>query len=302
MEQLEQCPCCHSKQLKPDGVVSDFFLTNESFHLSKCADCGFVFTNPRPDITEIGKYYQTENYISHHSSNTSLFHRLYRLIRDYMFGKKMNYIRAYFKKPWQKVSLMDYGAASGDFLAYCKSQNIEKTIGIEQDTSCRKAADEIHGIQLQTPEELSLLPQNSLDVITLWHVLEHIHNADEVISMFHKILNEEGVLVIAVPNINSLDRKIYSNYWAAYDVPRHIYHFNTATISVLLKRLGFTLAGKHALPFDAYYISLHSEWLKKSNSFISILRAVKNGFLSNWSARKTGEYSSLVYVFKKTKK
>ncbi len=301
MEQLEQCPCCQSKQITPGDTISDFFLTNESFHLSKCLNCSFEFTNPRPSIKEIGRYYQSENYISHHSTNTSLFHQLYRLIRNYMFGKKMGYIRTYFRKPYNEISLMDYGAASGDFLAYCIAQNIKKTIGIEQDASCRKAAADTHGIPLKSPEELGALPQNSLDVITLWHVLEHIHNVDEVIALFHKLLDENGILAIAVPNINCLDRKIYGSYWAAYDVPRHIYHFNTTTISILMQRLGFTLVGKHALPFDAYYISLHSEWLKKTGSFLAVLRALKNGFLSNQDARKTGEYSSLVYVFKKAK-
>ena len=301
MEQLEQCPCCQSKQIKSGDTISDFFLTNESFRLSKCLNCSFEFTHPRPSIKEIGRYYQSENYISHHSTNTSLFHQLYRLIRNYMFGKKMRYIRTYFKKQYNEISLMDYGAASGDFLAYCKTQHFKTLAGIEQDASCRKAAADIHGIPLKSPEALEALPQNSFDVITLWHVLEHIHNVDEVIALFHKLLDENGILVIAVPNINSLDRKIYGKYWAAYDVPRHLYHFNASTISILLQRLGFTLVGKHALPFDAYYISLHSEWLKKSNALMAFLRAIKNGFRSNFSAQKTGDYSSLVYVFKKSK-
>jgi len=299
VEQLAQCPCCKSEKLVPHGKLKDYYVSKQSFTLSKCSDCGFVFTNPRPDMQEIGKYYQSDAYMSHHSSNTSLFHRLYRAIRNYMYNKKMSYIKQHLTESLKNSALLDYGAASGDFLAYCATQHIKQLAGVEQDAGCREAALMQYGIALKAVPELATLEKESFNVITLWHVLEHVHNVDEVVSTFFQLLKDKGLLVVSVPNINSLDWCIYGDYWSAYDVPRHIYHFNTSTITVLMKRLGFTLEKTYPLPFDAYYISLHSEWYMQSNKLMAVLRAIKNGFLSNWDAHKTGEYSSLVYIFRK---
>lgn len=299
MENIEKCPCCLSSNILENGLLKDYYVSKESFQLSKCGDCGFVFTNPRPDINEVGKYYQSEQYMSHNTSSSSLFHKLYRLVRDYMYKKKVNRISSHLNRNIQSSTFLDYGAASGDFLSYCISQGVTQVSGVEPDAVCRKLALDRHGVFLKAPGELSDFPDASFDVITLWHVLEHIHNLDEVIQVFHRLLNESGVLIISVPNVDSLDCTIYKEYWSAYDVPRHLYHFNKNTINTLMNRLGFELETTYPLIFDSYYISLHSEWYMKSGKIIAILKAIKNGFLSNWSARKTGNYSSLIYVFRK---
>ncbi len=302
MENLEQCPCCLSNDISTHGELKDYYVSQETFQTCKCNNCGFVFTNPRPDINEIGKYYQSEQYMSHNSNSTSIFHKIYRVIRNYMYNKKLSRISKHLAKNMQSISLMDYGAASGDFLGYCASNGMKELSGVEPDAVCRRIALEQHGVFLKSVEELAAFEMQSFDVITLWHVLEHIHNLDETIQTFHKLLNENGRLVISVPNVNSFDREIYKEYWSAYDVPRHLYHFNVETISILMKRLGFELSGKYSLPFDAYYISLHSEWYMKTPKFRAMFNAVKNGFRSNWSAGKTGNYSSVMYVFEKKDK
>ncbi len=299
MENLQQCPCCLSNDISANGNLKDYYVSQESFSTAKCNNCGFVFTNPRPDINEIGKYYQSANYMSHHTSSTSFFHKLYRLVRNHMYNKKMDRIASHLNRNIQSSTFLDYGAASGDFLSFCISQGVTQVSGVEQDATCRKIALDQHGVFLKAPEELTNFPDASFDVITLWHVLEHVHNLDAVILGFHKLLNEKGILVISVPNVDALDRVIYQEYWSAYDVPRHLYHFNKKTISTLMDRLGFKLENTYPLIFDSYYISLHSEWYKKSGKIAAILKAIKNGFLSNWSARKTGNYSSLIYVFTK---
>lgn len=299
MENIELCPCCVSNDISSNGQLKDYYVSGETFSTSKCNNCGFVFTNPRPDINEIGKYYQSANYTSHHASDTSLFHKLYRLVRNYMYNKKMSRIASHLNRNIQASAFLDYGAASGDFLSYCISVGITQVSGVEQDAVCRKIALDQHGVFLKSPREMADFKEASFDVITLWHVLEHIHNLDEMIQHFHHLLNENGILVISVPNVDALDRVMYEEYWSAYDVPRHLYHFNKKTISTLMSRLGFKLENTYPLIFDSYYISLHSEWYKKSGKIAAILKAIKNGFLSNWSARKTGNYSSLIYVFTK---
>lgn len=299
MEKLNQCPCCLSDHLSAHGKLKDYYVSQEVFGISKCQFCGFEFTNPRPDMQEIGKYYQSANYMSHNTGNTSVFHRLYRLVRNYMYNKKWKNMQQHINTDKKHISLLDYGAASGDFLSYCTSIGIEQTTGIEQDAACRKAAKDTYGFDLKPETELSHLMPAQYDVITLWHVLEHVHTLEETILSFHQLLKKKGVLVISVPNVHSKDREIYQEYWSAYDVPRHLYHFNTETITTLMNRLGFQLSGNYPLIFDAYYISLHSEWYKKTNRLLSIVKAVINGFLSNRAAAKTGNYSSVMYVFTK---
>jgi 2-polyprenyl-3-methyl-5-hydroxy-6-metoxy-1,4-benzoquinol methylase len=299
LENIIKCPCCLSVNVLANGQLTDYYVSNESFQLSRCQDCGFVYTNPRPDTNEIGKYYQSADYMSHNTSSTSLFHKLYRLVRNYMYKKKLSRISAHLNRNIQASTILDYGAASGDFLSYCISRGVTQVSGVEPDATCRKIALEQHGVFLKSEKELPDFKDAAFDVITLWHVLEHVHNLDETIRNFYDKLNEKGVLVISVPNIDALDCKIYKEYWSAYDVPRHLYHFNTKTISTLMDRHGFKLDKTYPLMFDSYYISLHSEWYMKTGKLSAILRALKNGFLSNFSARKTNNYSSLIYIFTK---
>lgn len=299
MEQLEKCPCCHSEKITSSAKIKDYAVSDETFYLSKCEDCSFVFTNPRPDINEIGRYYQSENYTPHHTSNKSLFYRIYRFIRSYMFTKKMGYIRQHLTRKPEDIALLDYGAASGEFLNFCSAQNMHQLVGVEQDATCRQDALAHYGISIESVSEFSTIEPDAFNVITLWHVLEHIHNLDETVNQFYELLKKDGLLVVSVPNYNSLDRTIYGDYWAAYDVPRHLYHFKISTISLLMKRLGFVLEKAYPMPFDAYYIALYSEQYKRTNKLLAIFKAILAGYKSNKAAQKTGEYSSLTYVFRK---
>ena len=299
MEELKKCPCCATSNFNQYAAIKDYSVTQKVFKLSSCSNCGFIFTNPRPDAQEIGPYYASANYVPHHSGGFSLFHFLYRIIRKIMYKKKLKRIEHNISTPLAQLSLLDYGAASGEFLQYCQTQNIHNTIGIEPDETCRKTAENQYKLSLKPVAEIKKIPTASLEVITLWHVLEHIHDLEETVTIFSQLLKKDGILVISVPNNKCLDRAIYGDYWAAYDVPRHLYHFNTSAITTLMSRFGFSLENKYAMPFDAYYIALHSEWYKKAGKINAIFNAIKNGWLSNQSAKNTGEYSSLMYVFKK---
>ncbi|HND46760.1 MAG TPA: class I SAM-dependent methyltransferase [Chitinophagales bacterium] len=298
MEELQACPCCTSKNFKHNIEVKDYYVSQETFSIALCNDCGFQFTNPRPEVDKIGKYYDSVNYISHHSNNDSLFHKAYRFIRNIMTKKKLNTLRQYVHKESADLSLLDYGAASGDFLAACQLNNITKVIGIEQDETCRNNAKLNYNLDIKSPKELMDIQAESVDIITLWHVLEHVHNIDETLLHFHRILDKNGVLAISVPNIISYDSIYYKQFWSAIDVPRHIYHFEPKTIEILMQRLGFQLMGTMKMPFDSYYISLHSEYYQKRSGIMAIIRAIVIGFISNWKARKTNNYSSLTYFFK----
>ncbi|MBX7261093.1 MAG: class I SAM-dependent methyltransferase, partial [Chitinophagales bacterium] len=164
--------------------------------------------------------------------------------------------------------------------------------------TCRNNAKLNYNLDIKSPKELMDIQAESVDIITLWHVLEHVHNIDETLLHFHRILDKNGVLAISVPNIISYDSIYYKQFWSAIDVPRHIYHFEPKTIEILMQRLGFQLMGTMKMPFDSYYISLHSEYYQKRSGIMAIIRAIVIGFISNWKARKTNNYSSLTYFFK----
>lgn len=299
MEQLQSCPCCTSRNLSKKSEIKDYFLSRELFQIDICNECGFQFTNPRPDQNEIGKYYKSDNYISHNSNNTSLFHQLYRFIRTLMTKKKIQTLLRFTNKNINAISLLDYGAASGNFLEACKANQIQHLQGIEQDADCRQFAKQNFQLELKTPEDIGTINNESVDVITLWHVLEHIHNLEECILHFKRILTKDGILAIAVPNINSADAKYYKNYWAALDVPRHLYHFETKTLKTLMERLGFKIVGNMTMPFDSFYISLHSEIYKKQPFIIAAIKAIFVGLYSNLKAKNTNNYSSITLIFKK---
>ena len=293
MENLENCPLCDEKTFQEFIQCTDFSISRETFHLVKCTSCGFVFTNPRPATSEIGRYYNSDIYISHHSDKKGLIPWVYRKIRDIQFVNKTNIIKRYFKT---SVSVLDIGCGTGDFLKYCNTLGWV-TAGVEPDTDAREQANKKH----IPVHDLGFLKQTyeKYDVITLWHVLEHVHKLQGRMKELSHLLNDNGIIIIAVPNPNSPDAIHYKNYWAAYDVPRHLLHFTKDSMTLLFKKHNFKLIDIFPMKYDAYYVSIKSEEYKSKNFFLNLINGVINGWHSNYTARKNKEYSSLIYVFKK---
>lgn len=289
-EKVEHCPVCHSSNFTSHIICEDYTVSHESFAIMKCTNCNFLLTSPRPDITDIGKYYESKDYISHTDSSTNLTHLLYKVARNFTLRTKERLLNNYS----HKKRLLDYGCGTGDFLVHMNKSGW-KTTGIEPNSSARSIAQ---SKDLAIYESLeTLVPDKKFHMITLWHVLEHIHHLEQTILSIKKLLAKEGKLVIAVPNHESLDRQIYQEHWAAYDVPRHLYHFNQLTINDLLKYQGFTLEATIPMKLDAYYVSLLSERYKTGKT--NYLRAFINGWKSNrWASKNNNNYSSLIYIFK----
>ncbi len=293
MEILNKCPLCNNNSLSEFIQCDDYSISKETFTIVKCNTCSYCFTNPRPGINEIGSYYQSDIYISHHANKTGFIPWIYRNIRDKQFVNKTNLIKEFSTK---NISLLDIGCGTGDFLQYCKSLgwNVK---GVEPDEDARKQANS----KQISVDSLSFLESTSekYDVITMWHVLEHVHNLDERLQQLSSLIKDDGVIIIAVPNLNSWDAKYYKKFWAAYDVPRHISHFSIATISHLFKNHKFNLLKIVPMKFDAFYVSIKSEEYKKKSFIMNLISGTINGLKSNLDAVKTKEYSSLIYVFKK---
>jgi 2-polyprenyl-3-methyl-5-hydroxy-6-metoxy-1,4-benzoquinol methylase len=290
METLKNCPVCNSSIFTDYLEVEDYFLSHEVFSLQKCNSCGFVFTNPRPLENDLSRYYQSEEYISHSSSSESITDKIYYSVRNYAIKKKFNLINKHFKS----CKILDIGCGTGEFLNYFKAKGWDTT-GIEPNETARKTAIEKYGLKVHLENQLDKFKKSSFEVITMWHVLEHVPDLNFRIEQLKSLIKENGVLIIAVPNIDSKDSKTYGKYWAALDVPRHLYHFNQSTIKKLFEKFGFELKESLPMKFDAFYISLISEKYKtgKSNYAKTIFNGLKSNF---YGASHKNNYSSNIYI------
>ena len=277
-------------------TVTDHSVSKETFQLIYNNEFEMLETYPRPTPDELPRYYQSEDYISHTDSKRNLFEKVYQFVKSITLNRKLKLIESL---ATDSKKLLDFGCGTGDFLAKSKSGGWE-VVGIEPNAQARKIANEKTGNCVFEAEKLSSLPDNSFDVITLWHVLEHLPNLEEQLSIFENLLSLEGTLIIAVPNFKSYDAEYYKSFWAGYDVPRHLWHFSKNAISKLADRTSMEVVKILPMKFDSYYVSLLSE--KYKNGFMNPFVAFWIGWRSNMKAKSSNEYSSLIYIIKKGKK
>lgn len=289
MVNLSECPVCSGTQFSSFLQCTDHTVSQESFSIVRCTGCGFLMTNPRPDNADLGRYYKSEQYISHSNTSKGWVNRVYKIARSFTLAQKYKLVKPYASEN----GLLDIGCGTGAFLDYCaeKGLNVE---GVEPDEDARKFAQSEYGFQLKTEDALDEWPDAQFSAITMWHVLEHVPNLSERIAQLKRLLSARGRIFVAVPNHTSADAHHYRQYWAAYDVPRHLWHFSPATIRTLFNKHGFVLERTLPMKLDAYYVSLLSERYKNGNA----LGAFWQGFRSNWLAGND-KWSSQIYVFKK---
>lgn len=294
-ERLEKCPVCGKTEFRNKLVVEDRTVSHESFAVVECVACGFQFTNPRPGPNDIGRYYESAAYVSHNSGAAGLVNQVYRLARVFTMRSKVRLLGRYAP---QRGRVLDYGCGTGHFLAAARGAGWQ-IAGLEPNAAARAAAAQRVGQPIGAPEDLATLAEGSFDAITLWHVLEHVHALNDTLAQLVRLLRPGGVLLIAVPNAASFDAQHYGARWAAYDVPRHLYHFVPATMARLLKKHQLALRATLPMPLDAYYVSLLSEPTEGGAG--RLLRALRLGYASNRAAaRYEGQYSSLLYVAGRT--
>jgi SAM-dependent methyltransferase len=292
-ERLEKCPVCGKTEFRNKLVVEDKSVSKESFAIQQCETCSFQFTNPRPDAAHIGRYYESEEYVSHNSGAGGVINRAYKVARYFTMRRKV----ALVNQRASKGRLLDYGCGTGHFLAAAKADGWQ-VAGWEPNARAREEATERVGQPIGTESLVQYQPA-SFDAITLWHVLEHVHTLNETLAQLISLLKPDGTLVIAVPNVDSLDAQHYRQDWAAYDVPRHLYHFSPKTMTQLLKKHKMQVVEVLPMPLDAYYVSMLSEKhrAERGGGMLTVLKA---GYKSNqYAAQHEGQYSSLIYVVRK---
>jgi SAM-dependent methyltransferase len=290
MLKIDRCPVCEGPSFSPYLSCTDHTVSAEVFPIVKCDSCGFLFTNPIPDLSDLGRYYKAESYVSHTSSSRGLINFLYQRVRRITLKRKVRLIQRIAKGS----AVLDFGCGTGHFLGALKQHNFTVT-GIEPDPDARQMAEKLNGIQALDRDALTQL-EPGFSVITLWHVLEHLPDLNGDLNRIIRLLGKDGVLLIAVPNPSSYDALFYEKFWAGYDVPRHLYHFNPALLRRLLEQHGMVCVETLPMPFDAYYVSMLSEKHRGGG----VLKGFWRGFLSNRNARKnTDQWSSQIYIFKR---
>jgi len=294
LEKLKTCPSCGSESLNPSLSVKDYSISKETFQLVDCGACGLRFTNPRPVGSDLSKYYEAEHYISHSNTSATLQDRLYKLARKWALGKKYRIIHSL--QPNGRV--LDLGCGTGEFLAHLMSRGY-LVQGVEPSTQAR--AQVIANFSIPVVPSIELVPaQEQFQVVTLWHVLEHLQDLRGTFKRLFALLADRGLLVIAVPDRGSWDCMHYGTHWAAWDVPRHLTHFRQEDVKTLLHQHGFQLVETKRMWMDAPYIALLSEtYLGASKPWALLVGTVK-GLWSNVSSVFSGRpTSSTLYIARK---
>lgn len=293
-ELVKVCPVCNGTSFKNEIQCEDYTYSHQQFTIQQCMTCQLLLTNPRPDQNTIGDYYKSEEYISHTGKTNTLFDWIYLKARRYTVQWKYNLINS--RK--EKGAILDYGCGTGAFIHHMAKKNWE-AVGIEPSDTARTRAEQLPAKKtLLLYKKLGDIPEKKFDVITLWHVLEHIPNPDQLIGSLKQKLNKNGLIFVAVPNHKSHDAQHYRNHWAAYDVPRHFWHFSQSNIRKLFDHNKLNLKEVLPMELDAYYVSLLSEKYKNkgTHNLVTPIKALLTGYRSNAKAKKTSNYSSLIYI------
>jgi len=308
MDEITKSPL-NSQSLEVLFQCKDYAVSQEEFSILQDKEAELLITSPQPAGGNLHKYYESADYISHTDSKKTVIDQMYQWVKRRALNSKVNLID---RLAQEKGNLMDIGCGTGDFLVACK-KNGWNTTGIEPSENARKlgleklessSGQNTNGSIFQDIKEYRNTVEKDkvetkFDVITLWHVLEHVPVITEYVKELHNLLADNGTLVLAVPNHKSYDAKIYGKFWAAYDVPRHLWHFSKRSISLLFSQVQMEIIEIRPMKWDAFYVSLLSE--KYKNGKVNYLLAFYNGLVSNRNGKATGEYSSLIYVLKKKK-
>jgi len=293
--QIDTCPVCGSKNVTKAFSCTDYYATNEAFGLGKCSSCGFLFTQDFPSGDSIDRYYDTKDYVSHSNTKKGIVNKLYHIVRNRMMNKKAAIVEAHTRTSsrW----LLDIGCGTGYFLSHMSKRGWSVK-GIEKNKEAREFTHRNFGIISNAPEKMNDFEEFTFGVITLWHSLEHLEKLNETLSKINKLLVENGTVIIAVPNAASADAAYYKEQWAAYDVPRHLWHFTPDTMNIIANKNGFGIEKMYPMPFDAFYVSMLSEKYKKNS--LAFIKGILIGIKCYLKASNNVKLSSsVIYVLRK---
>jgi 2-polyprenyl-3-methyl-5-hydroxy-6-metoxy-1,4-benzoquinol methylase len=293
MVDIFECPICKSRDLQKFTQCKDYTVSHETFQIDLCQKCALGITTPRPDTNRLSEYYQSEEYISHSGKSSGGIGFLYKLARSF----SLNWKKKLIQKHNPIGSILDFGCGTGEFLNTMHETGWEVT-GVEPSDSARLKSEIL--IKQKTYNSLEAINEKKFDVITAWHVVEHVPDLTETFLNLKSLLKKDGTIFIAVPNYQSPDAALYKEHWAGYDVPRHLWHFSKKSMGVMMNSMGLKLIDTIPMKLDAYYVSMLSEKYRTTNhgSITSLLKGFLFGLKSNLRAGRETNHSSLIYIAK----
>jgi 2-polyprenyl-3-methyl-5-hydroxy-6-metoxy-1,4-benzoquinol methylase len=290
------CPACDSSNIHHVLASKDYTVSQQTFEIWECGRCTVRFTQNVPPQEDIGQYYQSDNYISHSDTSKGLVNRLYHRVREHSLKTKRKLVQSFLQAE-SMPRLLDVGCGIGAFMDHMRRYGWAVE-GIEPSAAAREKASKQFGLFVYPPDKFFDKELGDFDIITMWHVLEHVHLLNEYMGRLKELLRAHGTLFIAVPNYTCYDASVYNTHWAAYDVPRHLYHFSPASMRLLVDKHGLKLRSVKPMWFDSFYVSMLSEKYKTGKE--SVLKGGMIGSLSNLNALFNKEKcSSLIYVIGK---
>lgn len=287
-----QCPVCKSTSIKYSFSAKDNTVSKEAFEIWECSFCTVLFTQDVPSENNIGDYYASPDYVSHSDTQEGFVNKMYHGVKILtLAGKKKLLVN---ETGLAAGKILDVGSGTGAFLDKMKKGGWQVT-GVEPDAGARAKAASLYNIHLRPSVDLFELPEAEYDAITLWHVLEHVHSLHEYVDQLKKLITTKGRIFIAVPNHTSHDANKYKEHWAAFDVPRHLYHFSPLSINVLMEMHGLKVKKIKPMWFDSFYVSMLSEHYKNGKQ--NLPAALISGMGSNAQALFNNENcSSVIYI------
>lgn len=289
---ITSCAFCGGSDFKTLAEPKDFRVSHKLFPVVQCKSCNHVFTNPRPIDEDLSLFYESDDYISHTNSSKGLFNRVYKVVRKIALQQKRKLVE---KHHPTKGRLLDIGCGTGEFLNVMRQAGWVVS-GVEESETARQQAISNYQLDVLAGNQVFENQPNSFDVITLWHVLEHLPDLNAYFKLFYNLLQSNGTLIIAVPNHESFDAEFYKSDWAAWDVPIHVSHFSKSSLNNWAEKYGFVVSAIKNMPFDSFYVSMLSE-KNRNNNFV-MARGFNVGLVSNIRA-KLNNASSLIYILKK---
>ncbi len=291
----DKCPLCLSEKTGTYLEIKDHFLSKEVFNVFRCIECGFIFTQDHPDEENIFGYYKSEDYLSHNDDVKSLFSFFYRISRELMLNRKLRIIRK--ASGLSTGVLLDIGSGSGRFAAFMKKHGWGVS-GIEINKAVRDKSSMEYGFPVFAPDQLSSLQSENFDCITLWHSLEHFQDPFKYTNEIKRLLKPGGTCILALPNSSSCDAEYYREFWGAWDVPRHLWHFTPETVKKFSEKSAFAVSDILRLPFDVYYVSILSEKYRAARLPL-VSGLIKALWFSLLSFFRINRSSSLIYILNK---
>ena len=297
----------NKEHLQPYLSLKDYALTQEDFELYHHKEIDMLVTIPKPSNEELGRFYEDTDYLPHTDSRKTLFDKLYQYVKKNAIANKVDLLNSL---RTESKTVLDIGTGTGNFLLACK-KNGWKITGIEPNQNAKKLVQDKFQVilndnstklfydSLKSLQESNAENSLKFDVITLWHVLEHVPDVEHYIKQIKSLLKPNGIIVVAVPNFKSYDAFYYGKFWAAFDVPRHLSHFSKKSIAILFGNEKMKVFKIFPMKMDSFYVSLLSE--KNKTGKMNYFKGFLIGLQSNIKALISDEYSSHIYLIKHQK-